>query len=102
MNFSRKSYVYLMTHKIKNVIQHQNIDLTDYESIKSVFRGYYLYLLFRPFVGLVIGRVLYLFVMAGLITFIKLPVNTSSEVSISGRYFIYIFSFLEATLRAIS
>lgn len=93
--FSRKSYVYLITGKFTKIITgEQDPDINDVDSIKSAIRGYYLYLIFRPFVGLVIGPILFMFVMSGLLTFIKKNIDINNEIARSGRYTIYIISFL--------
>jgi hypothetical protein len=86
--------VYLITNKFSRLLKEQQTDENDEDAKNNVIRGYYLYLTFRPFVGLVIGPILYLFVMAGLITFIKHPITSPAEVSQPGRYFIYVLSFL--------
>ncbi len=89
--FSRKTYVYLITNKFFSVscaVADGNI-----ECIKGAFRGYYLYLMFRPIVGIIIGPLMYMLVIAGLISFMKMHV-TIDQMSLSGKAFIYIISFL--------
>ena len=93
--FSRKCYVYLITKKLtKSLKESINSNQDSVNDLLSVIRGYYLYLLFRPMVGLVIGPLLFMFVVTGLVTFMKTSVEVNTEISRSGRYLIYIVSFL--------
>lgn len=93
--FSRKSYVYLITNKFKKIIdENKDGGNQTINSIKNIARGYYLYLFFRPFVGIVIGPILYMLALTGLITLIKSSVNENETISQSGRYLIYILSFV--------
>lgn len=91
--FSRKSYVYLITNKFFKILD-DNFKKKNINAILNTIRGYYLYLIFRPLVGLVIGPILYMLAITGLITFMKTSVNIGTEISRSGRYLIYIISFL--------
>ncbi len=88
--FSRKSYVYLITNKLSKTIQNESI----VNCARSTLVGYYLYLIFRPFVGLVIGLLFFMLISTGLVTFMKSAVNLETDISTSGKYFIYILSFL--------
>lgn len=93
--FSRKSYVYLITKKFLNIINAYDISIpSNVHTIDSIIRGYYLYLFFRPLVGLIIGPILYMISLTGLITFMEKSIDLKIQISQSGRYFIYIISFL--------
>ncbi len=93
--FSRKCYVYLITNKFLRMIEENQKNWSDsLPAILSTVRGYYLYLLFRPLVGLVIGPVLYMFFLCGLITFMNAPATSSTDLSRSGTYLIYVISFV--------
>lgn len=88
--FSRKSYVYLITNKLSKSIENEcNVDCA-----RSTLVGYYLYLIFRPFVGLVIGLLFFMLISTGIVTFMKSAINIETDISTSGKYFIYILSFL--------
>ena len=88
--FSRKSYVYLITSKFYKISKKENYNN---QNLNSIFLGYYLYLIFRPFVGLIIGPILYMLSTLGLITFVKTQINIDPEFSKKGEYFIYLLSF---------
>jgi hypothetical protein len=93
--FSRKSYVYLITKKFLKIVNDNTMNTeTDDYVIYNIFYGYYLYLTLRPFVGLIIGPIIYMLVLTGLITFIKASIPMDAELSRSGRYVIYFLSFI--------
>lgn len=93
--FSRKSYVYLITNKFFKIVCDitMNKETDDYV-ISNIIYGYYLYLTLRPFVGLIIGPIIYMLVLTGLITFMKASISMDTELSRSGRYIIYFLSFI--------
>lgn len=92
--FSRKSYVYLITNKFYKIYLDKKEKREPDSNIVTIMHGYYLYLIFRPFVGLIIGPLMYMLSLTGLITFMKASAAVSVELSRSGRYFIYFLSFL--------
>lgn len=93
--FSRKSYVYLIANKFLKIIRDNIKDKeTDDYVISNIIHGYYLYLALRPFVGLIIGPIIYMLVLTGLITFMKTSISMDVELSRSGRYIIYFLSFI--------
>jgi hypothetical protein len=55
--------------------------------------GYFLYLIFRPFVGIIIGPLIFMLSSIGLVTFVKTQVQSAAEFSKTGEYFIYLISF---------
>lgn len=93
--FSRKSYVYLITKKFLKIASDNSMNKeTDDYVISNIIYGYYLYLVLRPFVGLIIGPIIYMLVLTGLITFMKTSISMDPELSRSGRYIIYFLSFI--------
>ncbi len=93
--FSRKSYVYLITNKFLKIVRENILDKEiDEYAISNIIRGYYLYLILRPFVGLIIGPIIYMLVITGLITFMKTSISLDAELARSGRYIIYFLSFI--------
>lgn len=88
--FSRKSYVYLITNKLSKTVQNE----ASIDCARSTLIGYYLYLIFRPFVGLVIGLLFFMLISTGIVSFMKSAINLETDISTSGKYFIYILSFL--------
>lgn len=93
--FSRKSYVYLITNKFSKIISNDSMnEKKDDNAILSTITGYYLYLVFRPFVGLIIGPLIYMLVLTGLTTFINISVPIGTELSRSGMFLIYFLSFV--------
>lgn len=93
--FSRKSYVYLITNKFLKIVSDNTMSKeTDDYVISNIIHGYYLYLALRPFVGLIIGPLIYMLVLTGLITFMKTSISMDTELSRSGRYIIYFLSFI--------
>lgn len=95
INFFRKTYVYLITHKFKRVLEEQGANPeNNSDHLKEVINGYCLYLIFRPFAGLVIGPVVYMLAFTGLLIFVKQSINVGPELTIQGRYLIYIVAFV--------
>ncbi len=92
--FSRKSYVYLITNKVSKIVSNNTKSGNpDTYSISSVMRGYYLYLTLRPFVGLIIGPIIYMLIVTGLITFMKTSITPDTALSRSGKFLVYLLSF---------
>lgn len=89
--FSRKTYVYLITSKLCKIIE--NSDSENCTKQQLVLVGYYLYLIFRPFVGIIIGPLIFMLASIGLVSFVKTQVQVSTEFSKTGEYFIYLLSF---------
>jgi hypothetical protein len=89
--FSRKTYVYLITSKLYNIVVDSEPDNTSKHQL--VLTGYYLYLIFRPFVGIIIGPLIFMMASIGLVSFVKSQVQVSNEFSKTGEYFIYLLSF---------
>jgi len=78
--FSRKSYVYLIEGKFSTLLAVKPGDQPpDIDSINCKIRGYYLYLPFRPFVGLIIGPILYMLAMSGLVTLLKKSIENPEK-----------------------
>ena len=89
--FSRKTYVYLITSKLYKIIEPS--DSVNITQQRLVLTGYFLYLIFRPFVGIIIGPLIFMLSSIGLVTFVKTQVQSAAEFSKTGEYFIYLISF---------
>lgn len=98
--FSRKCYVYLITNKLGKLLRQMEQDApsgaTAIDEVRAAFLGYYLYLLVRPFAGVVIGPVLYMLAVSGLATFGGTSSSAADPPAVSraGRYVLYSLSFL--------
>jgi hypothetical protein len=93
--FSRKCYVYLISDKFGNLLDRGSGEQNDVNRLRRKITGYYLYLIFRPITGMVIGPILYLLVISGgLITFVATKDGESIGLSAGGRYVMCAVSFL--------
>jgi len=91
--FSRKVYVYLITDKIGRVLQ--SFDTIEADSrVRAAMAGYFWYLVWRPFVGLVVGPLVTFIVLGGLNTIAKSETSGTLALSVAGICVIYVLSFV--------